>query len=96
MTKFVLNWTENILEKEENVGNQHFLLFRHVFKVFFLCQDRLNSSWCVKSFKCSFSSLKAKTKLLQKEAVDKEAISRHVSVHQVSIRFGCQKRFVSR
>ena len=30
MTKFVLDWVENIVGKGENTGNQHFLLLQHV------------------------------------------------------------------
>ena len=30
--KFVLGWLENIVEKGENAGYQHFLLFPHCFQ----------------------------------------------------------------
>ena len=36
MAKFVLDKIENVVGKEENAGNQHFLLFHNVSKGLFL------------------------------------------------------------
>ena len=52
MTKFILDWVENIVGKGENTGYQHFLLFPQCFQKLLL--SRLLKSWlCGKELTCN-------------------------------------------
>ena len=44
MTKFVLEWVENIVEKGENTGYQHFILFPQFKEL--MCNGKHSRKMC--------------------------------------------------